>query len=87
MIFYSRFTEALGRSGEEVWCVIYISERSFWLVRENKLVGGIRIEREGQRGDIDRNQASDEGAFSVCMCVLLYYIDSNFLSHFFLWCS
>ena len=66
-----------------MWCVIYISERSFWLVRENKLVGGIRIEKEGQRGDIDRNQASDEGAFSVCMCVLLYYIDSNFLSHFF----
>jgi hypothetical protein len=52
-----------------VWHVIYISERSFWLVCGNKLLGGIRIEREGSKvGDIDRNQASGEGAL-FCVCV------------------
>lgn len=66
-----------------MWRIIYISERSFWLVCGNKLVGGIRIEREGQVGDIDRNQANDESAL-VCVCSI---VCKNFLSHFFLWWS
>lgn len=28
----------------------------------NKIVGGIKIEREGQLGDIDRKQVNHEGA-------------------------
>lgn len=67
---YSRLSEAVCRSGEEVWCVICIFGRPFCLMSGNKIVGLIRIEREGQVGGIDRSQANVEGAL-LCVCSIV----------------
>lgn len=62
----SRRSETLPRSAVEVWCVVYIFERSFWHMGGNKVVGGIKIKREGQLTDTDK-----PGKRWGCMCAVL----------------